>query len=224
MPVPVPLNLVVPDEPDFVALHIYEALDEVTPLDEIEIVAVDYPNYPTLYTTAFATAENYWFAVRWKDDKGAFTDYSLRVQGGTFSVLADIVDRIQRRDGTVDEEVAFQEAEAVLEEIYGTTAPDPATVTKRKMSGMVALTMARIYYFRLLTTSSSVTQFTAGLVSVKTGDVEKTRSNIKELMVYAESKLGLSASRIAYAAMPEIAGGAAVVAADLSRLIIEMDA
>lgn len=220
------LDFVAPNDiPDLTSLHIYEGATPDGIFAEIEeVVAIGVqPNYISSYTTTYATNENGWFTIRWENSKGALTPYSDAVQGGTRSVVSEIVSRILLRDATISEQVAAEEAEAVVEQIYGLVNPDPSTVTRRRMSGMTLLAMARIQLGSLAVTSSG-SQWTAGLVSMKSDNTSKNLDNVKGLLIEASRMLGISMSVVAQMIPLEIAGGLSeIVSADISRLQIEVE-
>lgn len=228
MAVSVHLDFVPPNDlPDLTKLHIYEGPTVDGPFAEIEVVNAPNigvaPNYISQYTTALATSASDWFTVAWEDSKGALTDQAEPQQGTAMGVPYEIVRRVLLRDPSANEEVAFEEAQAVVEEIYGNINPDPALVTAKKMSGMTILTMARIQLGNLIRTSTSTSSWSAGLVSMKSGDSTQSISGIKELLVEASKMLGLRMSVVAQMALPEIAGGmATIVMADISRLQIDV--
>jgi hypothetical protein len=191
MPVSVALDFVKPETPNYVSLKIYEATLEAGPYSLIETVAVTYPNYPTRWTTNMATALTNWFAIEWVDDKGAVSPRSNPVKGGTENVVGMIVSRVTLRDPTISEEIAKQEAEAVISRFYGV---DPysmsITPTYTELSALTYLVLARTYIGQIVT-SSSGEQYTAGLVSQKSSTASSDRTKlIKWLLDQANILLG----------------------------------
>lgn len=230
MPESVYLEFVPPDEiEDLTKLIIYESDAPDGTFAEIEqVTAIGASgNYIRHYTTNLATSKTDWFAIRWEDSKGAQTEMSEAVQGGTRSVVADVVSRMLLRDPTLNPEIAFQEAEAVVEEVTGTVEPNPLSVSKKYLNGMTLLALARSQLYVFATgTSTAGDSWVAGLVSMKssTGTATTNIANLKDLMQAASWMLGLSFSRVAQICVPEIAGGLAeIVTADISRLLIEVE-
>ena len=121
------LNFTPPDREDLTKLRIFEATDAAGPWNEIEVVTAigEYPNYISSYTTNLATSNTNWFSIQWEDAKGAQTDQSNAIQGGTETLVGEIVDRVLVRDNTLDEQVVLAETEALIERYFGC---DPYTV------------------------------------------------------------------------------------------------
>lgn len=227
MAVPVYLDFVPPNDlPDLTKLHIYESADKEGPFVEIEVVTPvgSVGDYITSYTTVLADDENDWFSIRWENSKGAFTPYSDAVQGGSRSIVADVVSRVMLRDPSLSEEIVFQEAEAIIEDIYGTTYPDPTTIKKSRLNGIAILAMARAQLASYAASMSNSGQsWTAGLVSMKTGS-GTTLNNVRDLLNEASRMLGMNVSVVAQMVVPEIAGGLSEIKmADISRLLIDVE-
>lgn len=214
------------DIPDITTLHILEAVTPDGPFAEIDsVVGVgEQGSYLSNYTTANANSADNWFAIQWENSKGWTTELSEPVQGSTTSVVAEITSRVLLRNPEINEEIAAQEAEAVVEEITGSVSPDPSTISRKKMSGMVLLTMARSLMSGLLG-QSEASSWSAGLVSVKADSSSKASlDDIAALTKEAGRLLGISGSRVAQMCMPTIAYGLAeIVTADISRLMIEVE-
>ena len=217
------LDFIPPDEPDLVSLHIEEAptaggawvaIEEVTAIGE-------YGNYITEYTTDDATGLTQWFRIRWEDSKGAFTPYSQAVQGGTESLVSEIVDRVMLRDPNIKEGVALQEAEAAIHKFYKADpySIDLASVNAEILSGLTLMTMARCYIFSSLSESESE-DYTAGIISQKSSSDKKV--NLDWLIAQANGFLGTNYSVVMVMEEIEIAGGyAGEVTMDQTRLIVE---
>lgn len=229
------LDFVPPNDiPNLVSLYILEATTKDGPFNEIEEVTEigTSGNYITTYTTENATSKTNWFAIFWEDDKGAQTPYSAAVQGGTRTLVAEIVSRVLLRDPSINEAIATQEAEAAISDYYGVLDPysiDPETVPPNVISGMTYYTMARCYISSAVSTSTAATaggKWVAGLVSLDTSSSSKATSiwdNIENLLRVANRELGRSYSIVALMEEITVAGGyRRVVGADLSRLIIEV--
>jgi hypothetical protein len=229
MPVSVAIDFTPSERPDEAVLQIYEAPDPSGPWTMIDTVVQPavgvYPNYISRYTTALATSLTDWFAIQWVDSKGAVTGLSDGVQGGTTTLISEIVSRMMLRDAAINENVAVEEAAAIVEWLYPNV--DPFTVlrtaaTLRRISGMAMLAMARIY---ILPGSSSASSWTAGLVSMKSSTSTVDRMKQIEFLAREAAKLlGMGYSVIAQAVLPEINQGfSEIVSADISRLQIEVE-
>lgn len=179
----------------YTKLHIYEAPSKAAaPGSQIEVVTIDPDNPLTRYTTSVATSVSDWFSIQWEDDKGGLSPMSEPVQGGTSSIVSQIVDRVLLRDSTIDELIATQAAEFVIESIMGTTNPyDPAlTPTFRQLEGMTLLALAHSKLSSVVSGSSA--SYTAGLVSQKNDS--SSGGNLSTLLDYllkeANKILGLN--------------------------------
>src|SRR5262245_46554390 len=122
------LDFTPPMLPDVTELHIEEAPTQDGTFAEIEVVTAvgTYPNYISNYTTTFATDNNYWFRIRWETSQGVSTPYSLALQGGTKTLVQEIVDRTLLRNPTLNEIIVTQEAQAVISESF--PGQDPNTI------------------------------------------------------------------------------------------------
>lgn len=226
MAVSVPLDFTPPEEPNIVALRIYESPAKDGGFDQIERtteVGV-YPNYITRYTTQVAGALNDWFAIQWEDAQGALSPLSSPVQGGTETLVNKITSMVMLRDPFVNENIAAQEAEAAIEDFFNVDpyTVDFATVTYRQLSGITLLALARVYLMVLYATDSAVSGYTAGLVQ-QTNKSTRTLDGVKKLIDESNSLLGRSYSFVALMEELEIAGGfKRLVAADVTRGIIEI--
>jgi len=220
------LNWVQPQLPDLVKLHIYESSTKdgiYTPFEEVTAIGT-YPDYISEYTTDDAASVTGWFAIQWEDSKGAKTDISAPRQGGADMLPAVILSRVLLRDSAIKEGVALQEAEAIIQWYFQGVDPYsiiPSTVSYTKLSGLTLLTMARSYLAQSLA-QSDTESFTAGLVSMKSG-TQRDLKNLVDLIGQANIMLGLNIGVVAQMEAIEIAGGASLVAADLSRLILEIE-
>jgi hypothetical protein len=218
------LDFIPPIEPDLVSLRIFESTLKGGPFNQIEDVTVigEYPNYISTYTTTAATAIDNWFAIDWYDDKGGHLGISDPIQGNADLLLAEIVSRVMTRDPSINENIIYDEAQAVLEMFLppGTDVEDApvSAAGYRERSGLTMLTMARCYVFAI---SEGKEKYTVGLVSQ---ELENSRSMdlINNLLRKAESELGISYSVILQ--MAEIPVGLQVEdgTVDLSRLLIEL--
>lgn len=201
------LDFTPPQEPDVVALRIYESDEKDGVYVQIERVAGIglYPYYISYYTTALASDANGWFRIAWESVGGLVGPQSPAVQGGATSPLAQIVQRVMLRDATLDENIAVQSAEFVISEVMKTEDPaDPALIlTIRQKEAITLLTLARASIQSYISASSDSESYTAGLVSQKSSnestDLEKL---IGYLTKEANRLLGIGNSYIFV--MPDI--------------------
>lgn len=223
------LDFTPPDRDDLEKLHIFEATSVNGPWALIETVDEigSYPDYISNYTTELATNSINWFSIQWEDDKGAKTDQSNAIQGGTETLVGDIVSRVHVRDASLDEQVVLQETEAILERYFNT---NPYTVPADSIGYATKNSLAKIIHAKsmfttVLVSTGSANSWTAGLVSMKSStDTKSNLDIIKYLMQEAARELGLGISIVAQMARLEIAGGfSEIVSADISRLLIEVE-
>jgi hypothetical protein len=212
------LDFVPPDSPDITKLHIFEAPTKDGIFSQIEEVTSigSYPNYISYYTTTVAANVSDWFAIQWEDSFGALSDISEPIQGGTTTLVNDIIRRVMLRDPLANEIIAQQEAEAVIENVFGVTdaySVDQTIVTAKQKSGITFLTLARTYLSSIITSISSgtVQSYTAGLVSQSAGagsqsSVTQGLGNIQQLIDWANADLGLNVSVIMLLKEIDVAG------------------
>jgi hypothetical protein len=114
------LDFTPPTAPGITALHIEEASAKEGVFAEIEEVTAvgTYPNYISYYTTDNAVAANGWFRIRWEDADGIFTAYSSPLQGGTKTLVQEIVDRVMLRMPNANEIIVTQEAQAAVSLVF----------------------------------------------------------------------------------------------------------
>jgi hypothetical protein len=224
MPVPVRLDFVPPAQTDISELRIYESATKDGSYSQIEAVIVigEYPDYISTYTTTNATAVDYWFAIDWFDALGGHLGLSDPIQGNTQLLLAEIVGRVMIRDPSINENIIYDEAEAVLESYLptGTDLQDAlvSSVTAQVRSGLTMLTLARCYMFDI---NEGEEEYTVGLVSQRKKN-SRSLKLINELLRKAETALGLSHSAILQMTEIEVAGGVTFATEDKSRLLIEL--
>jgi hypothetical protein len=229
MPASVPIQFAPPnDTPNLVKLHILEASSSAGPFVNIDstVEIGTYPDYISEFTTDLATQGNYWFAIQWEDSKGALSPVSEPVQGGTTTLISEIVNRVMLRRPSADELVVSQEAEAAIDDYFHTTNPDPALVPSRVKSGLTYAVLARVQLSDIAAaTSSSGASFTAGLVSMKSDSSNTSNlSDVEAMLKLASRYLGMTYARVAQMCIPEIAHGyAKPVMADISRLRIDVE-
>lgn len=221
------LEFLPPASDDIVTLHVEEApaIDGV--YNEVQsFSAGTYPNYITEADVTAATNPLDWFRIRWEDANGGFTDYSSPIQGGTTTLVAQIMDRVILRDPNVNKLVAGQEAEASVSEYFGVDDPysvDPAEGTPKVLSGLTLLTLARAYTLRLIT-GGTVSKWAAGLVSMDQGSTAtQSWDAIDRMIALANKELGRNWSRVLLMEELSVAGGFKQLKSfDVSRAIIEL--
>lgn len=223
MSVSVALEFALPGQPDIQSISIYESDVPEGPFALIETISDvgTYPGYINNYTTEMATSVDYWFAISWMDEKGAVSELSQPVKGNTQSIVSIITERVMQRGITAIESVVIQEAEAVAEAYFGMNPYEvPLPVSYSVLSGLTYMTMARSLVSQIVSSSSgSVQSWTAGLVSMKSGDNTTIQQEFDWLVGLASNLLGINVSRIAQMICPEIAGGLAhITNLDISRL------
>lgn len=195
------LQFAPPEREGFVKLHIYEAPDAVSALVEIEEVTAigTYPDYIDSYSTDLAASATDWFAIRWEDNKGTLTAMSSRMQGGTTTLVGEVVNRVRQRDLGISENIARQEAEAAVEQYFGVDpysveiSDIPAGQQYRTINGLTYLTMARSYLVKASTTKN-VQSATLGLVSFRSESGSTQEVDIQALINLANIELGLNTS------------------------------
>lgn len=203
MAVSVYLDFVPPNHiPNMTSLHIFESAAKTGPFQEIEEVTAvgTQGSYITSYTTDKATSASDWFAIQWEDGKGALTDMSSPVKGGTQTVVGEVVTRVMQRDPFANEEVVTQEAEAIICKYFGVTDPyDPALVaTYQELNGLTYLTLAFTYLSTSVTQGAgAVESATVGLVTLRSGTSTATKTvDIGQLLELAANYLGVGGSRV----------------------------
>jgi hypothetical protein len=229
--VAVKLDFLPPLDDDIVALKIYESSTPDGVFNEIERATEvgTYPVYITEYTTDQAVSKSDWFAIAWENSVGALGDLSHPIQGGTTTVVGEIVSRALLRDPTLNENVLAQEAEGVVYAYYGKDAYSPEIKpTPNEYSGLTLLTMARAIIFTSAASmsdsgSGATASWVAGLVSMKydTGSTSsRTKLTVEDLLALAARLLGIPRARIGHLVQPEIVRGMAVdFSLDQSRLL-----
>jgi len=232
------LDFTPPMLPDVTELHIEEAPTQDGTFAEIEVVTAvgTYPNYISNYTTTFATDNNYWFRIRWETSQGVSTPYSLALQGGTKTLVQEIVDRTLLRNPTLNEIIVTQEAQAVISESF--PGQDPNTIpvedaTYVQIRGMTNMTLARSLIATTLASGGSASKFTAGLVSLQAGttSADPTKA-IEALIKAANDDLGTGASYVLLMSTVDPSGssygycnssGAKLHGVDLTRTVAMVD-
>lgn len=224
----VELQFLPPDTDDIVTLHVEEAPAPGGPFTEVQTFpAGTYPNYIRSAEVTAATSASDWFRIRWEDTAGNFTPYSAPIQGGTTTVVAQVMDRVILRDPQVNPLIAGQEAEATISTYFHVDDPysvDPATVNPKILSGLTLLTLARVYTLRLIERAQTGQKWTAGLVSMDSG-TSSTQSwtAVDKMIELANKELGTGYSRILLMDQISVAGGLRQLKSyDVSRALIEL--
>jgi hypothetical protein len=220
------LDFTPPTLQDIQSLRVEEAPDKTGPFQEIDFTTVvgTYPNYISYYTTQDASSENYWFRIRWQTTQGVYTPYSEALQGGTKTLVQEIVDRTMLRNRSLNEVIVTQEAQAVIASYFNTDDPNsiPADgATQVEIRGMTNMTLARSLIATSLASGGTASGFTAGLVSIKSGTTgaDPTKA-IEALIKAAQEDLGGGTSLVLL--MAEIESGRAypqLHGQDLTRAI-----
>lgn len=201
------LEFVPPNRDGFIKLLIFEAPSINGTLVKIETVTDigTYPSYIGEYTTALATSKTNFFAIQWEDAKGAQTEISARIMGGTESLAGQIVERVLERDRSLDKNVVLQEAEGAIQWYYGEGKDPYDLVTAgapmpsyRILNGLAYLTMARIKIVELAMLTGEQNNISIGLVSLRTS-TQGSRSSqnyVQGLLDLANDALGLNVSLV----------------------------
>lgn len=194
------LDFTPPSEPDIAALHIYESVTQGGPYAPIERVTDigAYPSYISYYTTLLATSATNWFSIAWETTAGIVGPQSAPIQGGTDTLVNQIITRVRERDSSLDERVVTQEAEAAIQMVLGDQVDpyDPTLdLSYRKINGLVYLVMARSVIARAISTQTgSIESATLGLVSFKSQNGTQQTVDVQALIDLANKELGIGTS------------------------------
>jgi len=232
MAVSVALEFIPPDEPDLKALHVYESATKTGTFVEIDNTQVigAYPKWISRYTTANATSIYDWFAIAWQNQAGVLGALSAPMQGGSTTLVSEIVNRVMIRDPNLNQIIVGQEAEAAISEYYGVTDPYTvalSTVPPNVMSGLTLFTMARCYIVQAAVGTSTGTahKWTAGIVSLDSSASSGMSpwDSVQKLLEMANKELGRNYDLVLLLKEIEVAGGyKELVSIDLSRAIYEL--
>jgi len=198
MPFPVRLDFVPPSTENITKLHVEEATALDQSFAEIDMTTEvgTFPNYISYYVTQAASATDNWFRIRWETSDGIFTPFSEPLQGGTKTLVQEIVDRVLLRNPTLNEIIVTQEAQAVVSETFSTEDPNSILVgeaTPVQIRGMTNMTLARSLIATTLASGGTVAKFTAGLVSLQSGSTSQDPTkSIEALLKSAGEDLGQS--------------------------------
>lgn len=223
----VELQFLPPETEDIVTLHVEESSSQTGPFSEVQTFpAGPYPNYIHEAVVTNAANPTDWFRIRWEDGTGNFTPYSAPIQGGTTTIVAQVMDRVILRDPGVDALIAGQESEASVCWFYGADNPydvDPTKANPRTLSGLTILTLARVYISRLITQSVSG-KWQAGLVSMDSSASNNNAwKNIQNMIDLANRELGMNVSAVLLLNEITVGGGYKQLKSfDVSRALIEL--
>jgi hypothetical protein len=229
--VSVRLDFTPPSLTDIAKLHVEESQDKSGTFNEIDVTTSvgSYPNYISFYTTQSATDFNYWFRIRWETSAGVFTPYSEALQGGSKTLVQEIVDRVLLRNPSLNEIIVTQEAQAVIADYFHTDDPNSLAsdaATPVEIRGLTNMTLARSLVATYLAAGGTVSKYTAGLVSLQTGatTADPTKA-IEALIAAANADLNLNYSVILVLA--DIDSGNNCIkrtAVDLTRTTLDYEA
>lgn len=189
------LDFVPPGDPDIAKLHIYESVAEVGPYNEIEVVTAvgTFPSYITRYTTELATAVDRWFSIAWETTAGVIGEPSAGLQGGTRTLVHEIMTRVLQRDATLNEAIVVQETEFLVATLLGLDDPYDAlsgSVSFRQMEGLTLMALARTSIQTFLTNASAGESYTAGLVSQKSdSSIKKSLDDLIDYLTKEANRL-----------------------------------
>lgn len=190
------LDFVPPTQVGMIALRIEEAPTQDGTYTEVERATEvgSYPNYISNYTTNAAVNEIDWFRIRWEGEDGIFSPYSGSLQGGTKTLVQEIVDRTLLRNPSLNEIIVTQEAQAAIADYYHTDDPNSIMATDAspvEIRGLTNMTLARSLIATTLASGGTVARFTAGLVSLQSGTTgaDPTKA-IEALVKSANDDLG----------------------------------
>lgn len=221
------IKFVPPDDDNIETAKIYTSPDKTGPWTISHVIETDeigvYPDYIDKYT--IISEPGLWVTVSFVTGTGVESPKANPLLLGTDTVIGELIDRILRRDSTLNENVVKEVAEATLEKFFNKDPYEvmPAQLTYKRYYGLTMLALASIYRIRE-NTSTQPTSWTAGLVSLNTAKGGSPGADIEALEKEAAKWLGLSGSRIAQMAKVEIASGLSeIVCRDLSRLMIEVE-
>jgi hypothetical protein len=222
-----------PRDRGFEELKIWQSTTATGPWQLIETVTEigAYPDYISDYTTDQAGDNAAYLAVEWVDDKGASTDLSNPLQVGTEKLVGEIVNRVMQRDSTLDENVIFQETEAVVEDYFDVDpySLDVSYANYKTITGLTYLVLARSLITTQITQAAAANfdSVTLGLVSIKSGSTSSQqqtnlRNYLDQLLELANTNLGINTSVILQMEAIQV-GGRKAIEWDQSRLMLWTD-
>jgi len=223
----VELQFLPPDTSDIQTLHVEEASSADGAFTEIQTFpAGSSPEYISSVEVTNAIDPLDWFRIRWQDSVGNFTPYSQPIQGGTTTIVAQVMDRVILRNPTVNSLIAGQEAEAVVADYFSVNDPysiDPTQANPKLLSGLTLLALARVYTLRLISAGTTA-KWSSGLVSMDTStNTAQTWGAVDKMIELANRELGRNYSVVAMIKEIEVAGGfRQLKSLDVSRALIEI--
>lgn len=222
----VELQFLPPSDDNVITLHVEEAPAPGGTYGEIQTFpAGTYPDYITRADVTNATNAADWFRIRWEDAVGNFTPYSAPIQGGTTTVVAQVMDRVLLRDPGVNPLIVGQESEASVAEYFGTPDPysvDPSLATPKILSGLTLMTLARVYINRLVV-ATQAKKWSAGLVSMDVSNSAQSWDAVNKMIELANRELDRNYSVVLLLDEISVAGGLKQLKSyDVSRALIEL--
>lgn len=180
------LDFTPPEDPGITKLRILEAPVADGPFTIIEEVTSvgTYPTYITRYTTQLAINSNDWFAIQWVSSLGVESELSAPIQGGSKSLVGEVLDRVLLRRSDFDENIAAQVTEAVIEFALAADpySIDVNTVGYKKLEALTELVIVWKLYSEVATSASfNTTSYTAGLVSETASAVSQKANPLEAL-------------------------------------------
>lgn len=216
------LDFTPPGEPDIAKLHIYESPAKDGPYSPVETVTNigTFPDYISYYSTDLAASATNWFSISWETVAGIEGPQSAPIQGGSTTLVNQIIIRVRERDASLDERVVTQEAEGAIQLAFGNDVDpyDPTLVVSyRQLNGLTYLVMARAYTVQAVTTAGgAIDSATMGLVSFKNTSGAKSTIDVGALIDMANRELGIGTS---FVLQLEDIAQQPYITADFSRLV-----
>jgi hypothetical protein len=200
--VAVPLAFLPPSDPDIVTLLIFEGTSltgSFTQIDSTSNIGA-YPNYINRYVTQNAISPDDFFAIQWVDSEGATSEMSAPIQGGTVTLVGDIVQRVLARDSSLNELVVVSEAEDVISFCYNVTDPysiDYTTVNRLWLNSLAILTLCGVLYVQAVINSAIGSSYSAGIINQSVGSPGDQLQGIERLQRKTLARMGIGGSRVA---------------------------
>lgn len=198
----VPLRFTPPESDDIALLHIWEGSTPTGPFLEIDVTSAGiYPDYIREYVTTQAVMLSDWFAIQWEDNAGVRGNLSAPMQGGTTSLIGELVERVLLRSPDLDENLILQEAEATVSYIYNTPDPysiDIDTVNRLWLTELANLAYVSASYVTFIDIGANTISYSAGMLSESSGaNIKDTLDSLERLEKRALKRLGIGGSIIA---------------------------
>lgn len=200
----VPLSFTPPESPFITTLHVFESNAADGVFTEIASApAGTYPDYITRYVITNAISSVDWFAIQWEDSSGARSDLSAPIQGGTNTLVGELVDRALLRNSDLNKLIVTQEAEAIVQFVYGVDPflVDPNTVNDLYLTELTNLVLVAAQYVTVSVRIATSQGYSAGMVSEQSGASAGDPASILNMLDRVEKRalkrLGLGGSIIA---------------------------